>query len=110
LLWDGGPTGGRGGTAETLLDAAARSKPCIWISTKGEPIVRDNLASGSSYAFAREVETRAAAPCEPDANPTIIPQAVLDGLLDTFWRLNRFNRESLRPTRRSIFSRSSVPR
>jgi SMODS and SLOG-associating 2TM effector domain 1 len=94
-LWDGGPTGGRGGTAETLLDAAARSKPCIWISTKGEPIVRDNLATGSSYDFAREVERRAAAPCEPGRNPGDHAQAVLEGLLDTFWRLNGFNRERL---------------
>ncbi|MGC1815854.1 MAG: hypothetical protein WA696_17085 [Solirubrobacterales bacterium] len=94
-LWDGGPTGGRGGTAETLLDAAVRSKPCIWISTEGEPVVRDNSASGSSYAFAREIETRAAASCHPEPNRGDHAQAVLEGLLDTFWRLNGFNRERL---------------
>jgi uncharacterized integral membrane protein len=109
-LWDGGPTGGRGGTAETLLDAAARSKPCIWISTEGEPVVRDNLASGSSYAFARQVEERAAAPCEPGRNPGEHVQAVLGALLDPFWMLNGFNRERLPAYSEEHLQRELVPR
>jgi hypothetical protein len=94
-LWDGGPTGGRGGTAETLLDAAARSKPCIWISTTGEAAVRDNLASGSSYAFSREIETRAAASSQPELNQGDHAQAVLEALVDTFRRFDGFNRDRL---------------
>jgi SMODS and SLOG-associating 2TM effector domain 1 len=94
-LWDGGPSGGRGGTAETLLHAAARSKPCIWVSTEGEPAVRDNLENGSSRAFFREVERRAAASEEPDRNPADHAPGVLDALRDTFWMLDEFNRERL---------------
>jgi hypothetical protein len=109
-LWDGGPTGGRGGTAETLLDAAARSKPCIWISTAGEPEVRDNLANGSSYAFAREVERRAAVPGEPDRSPADHAQGVLEALDDTFSMLNEFNRERLPPHFEEHLERELGPR
>jgi SMODS and SLOG-associating 2TM effector domain 1 len=94
-LWDGGPSGGRGGTAETLLDAAARSKPCIWIPTEGEPAPRDNLEEGSSYAFSREVERRAAASADPGPNPGDYAEAVLRSPRDTFRMLDEFNRERL---------------
>jgi len=57
-LWDGGRSGGRGGTAETLLYAAAQSIPCIWISTEGEIGTKDNLAQGEQKAFYTEVRRR----------------------------------------------------
>ena len=96
-LWDGGPSGGKGGTADTLLDAAARLKPCIWISTEGEPEVRDNFADASSYAFFREVETRAAASAEAGRSPDDHAHGVLEALAATFSMLAEFNRERLPP-------------
>jgi hypothetical protein len=94
-LWNGRATGGRGGTAETLLEAAARSKPCIWISTEGEPTVRHNLAPGSSHDFYREVERGAAVPPERTVEPKEHPESALAALTDSFARLDQFNRERL---------------
>ena len=94
-LWDGGPTGGRGGTAETLLDGAVRSKPCVWISTDGDPKVRENLSDGSSSAFSHEVATRAEASGDRDGVRAHHPQDVLEPLRATFSMLDEFNRERL---------------
>jgi hypothetical protein len=58
-LWDGLPSGGRGGTAEILAWAAARSKPCIWIETEDEHTVRDNLDPDRGHSFFGEVQERA---------------------------------------------------
>jgi hypothetical protein len=104
-LWDGGPTGGRGGTAETVLDAAARSKPCIWISTDGEPTVRDNLARGASVAFYREVEGRTESANEPEEELGKHPENVLKPLRDAFRRLDEFNRERLPSGAAQFFDR-----
>lgn len=42
-IWDGHRTGGRGGTAETLLEAASAGKPCVWIPADPAEPVQDNL-------------------------------------------------------------------
>jgi hypothetical protein len=42
-LWDGERSGGKGGTADTLLEASWRRRPCIWISTAADLAVEDNL-------------------------------------------------------------------
>lgn len=94
-LWDGGPSGGRGGTAETLLYAAARSKPCVWISTEDEPTVRDNLAEGSARAFHGEVAAGAAVPDRAVRDPDSYPDSTLAALGETFSMLDQFNREEL---------------
>jgi SMODS and SLOG-associating 2TM effector domain 1 len=94
-LWDGEATGGRGGTAETLLDAAARSKPCIWITTEDDPVVRDNLANDSSQEFAREVQRRAEASAEADSTGAERPHDVLEALRETHGMLDAFNRERI---------------
>jgi nucleoside 2-deoxyribosyltransferase len=92
-LWDGGKSGGRGGTAATLYYAASRSKPCIWISTDGPPSVLDNLELDRVELFQRKISRRAmpAAPLQPKSdNP---PVDVLAALRDSFHGLEGFNRE-----------------
>lgn len=93
-LWDGRPSGGRGGTAETLLYAAARSKPCIWISTDGEPRARCNFGPGEAKGFFEDVARRAAPPSKIEWSPAD-PREALDPLLDAFSRLDEFNRQAL---------------
>ena len=44
-LWDGQETGGRGGTAETLREAAARGKPSVSIPTD-QQTCRPGITSG----------------------------------------------------------------
>ena len=57
-IWDGRPARGRrGGTADTLLMAAAQGKPCIWIPTDGAAPL-DNLQPGTGRTFFDEVRTR----------------------------------------------------
>lgn len=91
-LWDGRPAGGRGGTAATLDYAAARGKPCIWISTAAAAEVTDNLAPGSAAAFHREVADRAMpeAASEPVAAEA---KDVLASLRGSFEALDEYNRE-----------------
>jgi len=86
-LWDGRPPRGRGGTAEMLLSAAARGKPCIWISAEGQPEVDDNLERRTAADFYRVVATRVAALPDPDADlrePTLAPLHDAFGALDDF--------------------------
>ena len=94
-LWDGAESGGRGGTAETLLDAAAGSKPCIWLSTEGEREVRDNLTPASSERFYREVEQRATVLGESPWEKPEHPKEVLEPLRATYAMLDEFNRGAL---------------
>jgi hypothetical protein len=97
-LWGGGPSKGEGGSAETLLYAAARWRPCIWISTLEDHRVRDNLERGSAGDFLEEVRRRAnvdhqrgeiGEASEPE------PESVLAPLLETYRWLCDFNVEQL---------------
>jgi hypothetical protein len=99
-IWDGGPTGGRGGTAETLLAAAAVSTPCIWIPTGSSSTVQDNLEPGSSDRFYREVRDRVAAslPSGPKTYRRLEWRLeplndVLEPLNDVFRMMDRYNHE-----------------
>ena len=90
-LWDGQPSGGPGGTAETLLFAAEIGKPCIWVPAYGDAETRDNLRPGEEQGFLEDVRQRAAAQTvdtgqmEPDGG-------VLKTLEGAFAELDEFNR------------------
>lgn len=92
-IWDGEPSGGRGGTAETLLYAAARSKPCIWISTDPEREVCDNFDSGRPAPFHREVEELALGTSGPPGDETEHAVKSLEVLRRSFDALDQFNGE-----------------
>lgn len=95
-IWDGGPTGGRGGTAETLLAAAAEGKPCVWIPVDPAQAVRDNLKPGTSGEFHDRVAERAAVPDDRAVTPPAdFPPDVLEPLRESFAHLQRFNGERL---------------
>jgi SMODS and SLOG-associating 2TM effector domain 1 len=94
-LWDGKRSGGKGGTARTLLYAAARSKPCIWISTGAEPLVRDNFDPGQAAPFHREVEERAEGEIDAASGPASYPRDSLEVLRRSFVALDEFNREAV---------------
>lgn len=91
-LWDGLPAGGRGGTAATLHYAAARAKPCIWISTDATAAVTDNLAPGRAAVFHREVAERALPKAEVEPLAFDTPD-VLVNLRSSFEGLDEYNRE-----------------
>ncbi len=90
-LWDGEQTGGKGGTAETLLYAASLSKPCIWISTDGEPTVKDNLGDDRAEQFHREVEKLTLGSLEASRRSKRYPARSLEVLERSFDDLDRFN-------------------
>jgi hypothetical protein len=94
-LWDGSPSGGRGGTAETLLYAAEVGKPCIWIPTDGNGSHRDNLREGSGTAFLEDVRRRAAVSRPSSTNAIRIRPRALDTLEEAFDELDAFNRPAL---------------
>ncbi|HST24734.1 MAG TPA: hypothetical protein VLJ76_01970 [Gaiellaceae bacterium] len=69
-LWNGKESGGLGGTADTLVEAAWRRTPCIWIST-ADGSVLDNLDLGTEGslgvdAFYEEVSALASVQGSPD--------------------------------------------
>ena len=101
-LWDGGTTGGRGGTAETLLLAAAARKPCVWISTDGEPTVLHNLDPGTSHEFYRQVKERATAETASRHDPLEGSDDVLHPLREALGNLDEFNHERIRDPKRAM--------
>jgi SMODS and SLOG-associating 2TM effector domain 1 len=93
-LWDGRKTG-RGGTAETLLHAAWRGKPCIWIQPCGAPVVSDNFHPGSSRPFYDDVTERVSLPEWRVPPEPALPEDVLAPLHEAHEGLDEFNREGL---------------
>lgn len=99
-LWSGEPSGGEGGSAETLLYAAARWRPCIWIQTTDPRQIRHNLEPGSAKGFLEEVQRRAGVVGE---RATIgepreaEPDSVLGSLTETYGWFCRLNGEPLPP-------------
>ena len=92
-LWDGQPAAGkRGGTAHTLLNAAAEAKPCIWIQTGGQG-TRHNLERGSSRAFFEEVRRRSALEPDHSPDPETLDSWSLAELSRAFASLDEYNRE-----------------
>ena len=97
-LWDGQETGGRGGTAETLREAAARGKPCVWIPTDPDLPVTNNFGPGESYVFFQEVDQRAKVPLSRARPPLMSPgsrEDALASLLESLDHLEHYNRERL---------------
>jgi SMODS and SLOG-associating 2TM effector domain 1 len=87
-LWDGQPTGGRGGTAETLLYATEVGKPCIWIPTEESAPCLDNFTDAPR--FQDEVRRRAAVTGERSGD--MRRTHVTKPLEDMFRELDEFNR------------------
>lgn len=109
-LWDGKASGGRGGTAEILQYAAARTKPCIWISTAGEPQVDHNLAEGDGRRFFEEVARRAELEQPIEWSKMEHPNEALDPLLQSYRSLDDFNRDPLPGDYESILREELVSR
>jgi len=96
-LWDGLPARGRGGTAEIVAWAAARSKPCIWIETGGERGIRDNLDPGRGKAFFEEVQERAQLDPPIRWSPMDHPGETLQSVRTALHSLDEYNREPSPP-------------
>jgi SMODS and SLOG-associating 2TM effector domain 1 len=96
-LWDGQPSGGRGGTAETLLYAAELGKPCIWIPSGEEAPNLDNLDEHRADSFLEDVRERAAVSRERASDRHTLRTHVLKPLHDSFRELDGFNRLRLPP-------------
>jgi hypothetical protein len=96
-VWDGKPSRGRGGTAETVLYAAELGKPCIWIPSDGEAPCADNLTAGCESSFRDEVRRRAAVATSRSPEAPVTRQHVLEPLHDAFRELDGLNRSSLPP-------------
>jgi hypothetical protein len=108
-LWDGEPSRGPGGTAETLLEAAWHGRPCVWIKVP-DGSVRDNF-TGESLAGEDfyEVVENAAGVRRPVASPPEAPHEdewlrrerlaadLREPLRESFSRLDRFNHERVGP-------------
>jgi hypothetical protein len=107
-LWDGEPSGGPGGTAETLLEAAWHGRPCVWIQTPKGSDVYDNFTtdslSGQDFYDAVESAAGVVRPKAGSGELALEDERVhrerlatdLCGpLQDSFRRLDRFNAEHL---------------
>ena len=93
-LWDGqAAEGKRGGTAHTLLNAAAEGKPCIWIQTDSRATTRHNLEPGSSRDFFDEVNRRSAIKPDYRPDPHTFDSWSLSQLSRAFALLDEYNRE-----------------
>jgi hypothetical protein len=105
-LWDGKPSRGPGGTAETLLEAAWHGRPCVWIQTPEGSNVYDNFTTDSlsGQDFYDAVESAAglvrpkAGPGEPAFEDERVHRERLATdlrrpLQESFRRLDGFNRE-----------------
>jgi SMODS and SLOG-associating 2TM effector domain 1 len=91
-LWDGQPSRGKGGTADTLVFAAELGKPCIWLPTYGVTEPRDNLQPGSADGFLKDVCSRAELSPSEDEE---LERNVLGTLLGAFEELDEFNNARL---------------
>jgi hypothetical protein len=96
-LWDGKPSRGRGGTAETLLYAAELGKPCIWIATEGAAPCQDNFTEEREVAFLEEVRRRAGIATEGSSNRATTAAQVLTPLREAFRELDDFNTSPVPP-------------
>ncbi len=91
-LWDGKPSRGRGGTAETLLYAATLGKPCIWVPSEPGAPVSGNFGESRQTSFLADVRQRAGV-----TSDAFLERATRPTLEDTFRELDSFNRASLPP-------------
>jgi hypothetical protein len=96
-LWDGKPSRGPGGTADTLLFAAELGKPCVWVPTDGVAEPYDNFKPGSATAFLADVRKRAAASDSEEGADDASERSVAATLAGAFAELDEFNRTPLPP-------------
>ena len=96
-LWDGKPSGGRGGTAETLLFAAELGKPCVWVPTYDGAVPRDNFEPGSLTDLLTEVRQRAEVSDSEEGMDDVWERSVVATLAGAFAELDEFNRAQLPP-------------
>jgi hypothetical protein len=94
-LWDGKPSGGPGGTAETLLFAAELGKPCVWVPTYDGTEPCDNFKPGSAPAFLTDVRRRAAVSDGQEGPDDESENSVAATLAGAFAELDEFNRAPL---------------
>jgi len=93
-VWDGQSSlGKRGGSAHTLLNAAAQGKPCVWIPSDGRGEPQDNLKPGSSRGFFEEVKSRSALHPDYDPDPETLDAWSLKQVSRAFSAFDQFNRE-----------------
>lgn len=111
-LWDGGSSGGPGGTAETLAYAASRSKPCIWIPTKDGLPTRDNFELDSAREFFEEIFERAklGKRTRIEWSGDDEQRDVMESLSTAFDFISEFNREQLEANLTEISQRELDPR
>lgn len=91
-LWDGQPSRGKGGTADTLVFAAQLGKPSIWLPTYGITEPRDNLEPGRADEFLADVCRRAALTA---SDHETFDSDVLGTLRGAFAELDEFNNARL---------------
>jgi hypothetical protein len=94
-IWRGEESGGKGGTAETLLHAAWCGKPCIWIRPGDHPGVTHNLDARSNAGFCHSVSCRAALPDARVPGNLEHVSDVLAPLREAYAGLGELNRASL---------------
>jgi len=91
-IWRGDPSGGRGGTAETLRLAALQGLPCIWIQPDGDPPTTDNFDRHRSRQFYETVNDLARLHDAEMTSGVAVPGDVLVPLRDSYAELRPFNR------------------
>ena len=94
-LWDASPAEGqkRGGTADTLLNAAAQGAPCVWIAADGDGAPLSNLEPGTAAGFFEEIRRRSGLEPEYPPRPGVFDRPLLEPLRGQLLALERYNRE-----------------
>jgi hypothetical protein len=91
-LWDGKPSRGPGGTADTLLFAAELGKACVWVPTDEVAKPHDNFKPGSASAFLADVRGCAEVSHGEEAADVVSEPGGVATLAGAFAELDEFNR------------------
>jgi hypothetical protein len=97
-VWDGEPSRGRGGTAETLLYAAETGRPCIWLPSDDGLPRRDNLTKATAAAFSADVRRRTF-PGDEHVPPETHERDTLEPLRAAFREVDAFNGARVSPAK-----------
>jgi hypothetical protein len=96
-IWRGDPTGGKGGTAETLLAAAWAGRPCIWITPDGDRVETNLGRASECAAFYAEVARRANPPEPRTLSEPVLKTDPLKPLCHAYRDIVAFNQARLPP-------------